>query len=127
MGIIFFNLPKKTVFPHTRASFNVSNDFIPYTSSASTALSLSTTDVATMTRYSVTAKAPLSLYGESRIYAVPYIAFEKGNSVHYISNCMFNPVLNSAQSFASNVGSDTFLTLGVAAEQLGSIYKLGSL
>lgn len=128
IGVMWFNMPKDPAYsPPKPTAFNIYNDFLKYDagtySTAFTVFNESDWTPADMTRLDMTAEAPLSHYGETAVYAVPYIAYDKSNT-HEISAAMFNPVLNSAQEFA--VESDPYLTLGVSTELLGSTYKLGS-
>lgn len=128
LGVLWFNIPKDPGhFPPKFADFNISRDFIPYDvddySTSYTAFSEADWDSGNLTRLETSTKAPKPFYGETAVYAVPYIAFDKDN-VHHVSGCMFNKTMNSAQSFAVEV--DPYLTLGVSSETLGSTFKLGS-
>jgi hypothetical protein len=111
LGIMWFNLP-------ANHQFDIDNDFISADKQVYTAASY---DGTTLTRYSATATAPLSIRGESHVYAVPYVAY--GNDVsRTITACMFNAQLNSADQYA--IQPDFTLTLG-SAELLGSSYVIG--
>lgn len=128
IGVMWFNLPKNAGYlPPRTSQFNIDNDFIAYSgtpySTSFTVFSESDWTPANMTRLDMSTKAPLSKYGETCVYAVPYVAYDKSNT-HHLSGGMFNQILNPEQSFA--VATDQFLTLGVSSELLGSSYKLGS-
>lgn len=112
-GIMWFNYPSNHVF-------SISADFI--TANKQVYLSAQSYDSSTLTRYSVSAKAPLSLRGENRVFAVPYIAYGN-NEPRILTACMFNAQLNSADQYA--VQPDLTLTLGATGELLGSTYVLG--
>lgn len=128
LGVMWFNLPKDAShFPPKNTDFNIDSDFIPYEGEEyATSYSIyaeSDWDSSEMTRLYTSSKAPNPLYGETAVYAVPYIAFDRDNT-HHISGCMFNEVINSSQQFA--VEQDPYLTLGIESETLGSPFKLGS-
>lgn len=112
-GIMWFNLP-------ANHSFSITSDFIG--ASKQVYLAASSYDSTSLTRYSVSASAPLSLRGESKVFAVPYIAYGNTQS-HTVTGCMFNAQLNSADKYA--IQPDFTLTLGGTAELLGSSYVIG--
>ena len=112
-GVMWFNLPAN----HT---FDINDDFIAFDKQVtSTANGADTTN---LVRYAVQSESPISLRGESYVYAVPYIAFDNSYKRH-VAACMFSPQLNTASEFA--VKQDITLTLGVPNEFLGSSYLLG--
>ena len=112
-GIMWFNLP-------VNHEFDVDNDFI--SADRQVYLATSSYDSTSITRYSVSAKAPLSIRGELEVFAVPYIAY--GNDeTRIVTACMFNPQLNSADQYA--IQPDFTMTLGTAGELLGSEYVIG--
>lgn len=112
VGIMWFNDPEDNVF-------DIDNDFID----KSETTDVSDVNTEEMERYSVTSVAPLSLRGQAHVYAVPYILFSN-SAPRYVSACLFNAQLNSAESFA--VVPDIYLTLGIENETLGSDYVLGT-
>lgn len=112
-GIMWFNYP-------ANHAFSVTNDFI--SANKQVYLSSSSYDSSTLTRYSVSAKAPLSIRGENKVFAVPYIAYGN-NETRVVTACMFNAQLNSADQYA--VQPDLTITLGATGELLGSTYVLG--
>lgn len=73
-------------------------------------------------RYTVTAPAPVATRGEPYVFAVPYFAFT-ASTARYISACMFNAEVGSAESFT--LPEESFLRLGVVGENLNSGFVLG--
>jgi hypothetical protein len=111
LGIMWFNEPENGVY-------DIDNDFIekeesfPVTENVTSA----------MQRYYVDSESPLSLRGEDFVFGIPYIAWTTPAS-RWVSACMFNWELNSAATFV--IDTDSYLTLGVPYEFLGSEYLMG--
>jgi hypothetical protein len=113
IGIMWFNDVQDGVFV-------IDRDYLGKNEAATSAEVPPSTD---FRRYSLTATAPAAARGEPYVYAVPYFIFSSAVA-RYISACMFNPQVNSADDFTLPV--DPFLRLGVPSETLDSEFVLGA-
>lgn len=111
-GIMWFNLPINHVF-------NYSTDFISATHS-----NVAEVSGGVKGRYTVQSTAPVSLRGESYVFAVPYIVFGSGASTstvftRQVSCCMFSQETNMAVTSAF-VLDNTMTLSGPAPDTAGA-------
>lgn len=122
-GIMWFRSPINATDPSVMASTDYltqNYELWSGTGGWTSAPSWSADDLG-VRKYWVQAQAPSE---DPLIYAIPFLGATDGNSVvRYVSSCMFNVEMNTAQPELQVL--DSYLTLGVLDETLDSDYVLG--